>query len=322
MTYGQLIKNDFLNLVLSLYFAVHSLQTRWRSLKDLRKLKEGRSGSGSKRLAPYAHAGDLDFLKPVLEMRETQASWEDSTQGLAPEDESEEAAAEEEQEQFQDNVDKELFVDESRSATNSMNEEDAEPGPSNVSRPLQISSRGSARAGKPMDKILDVVSQMSTKVVENQYEDTAFLTVILGICKQVPPEKKYALRMALMSTAQSFVGEEPTTSSACMQPPQYPPYQQYPHFQSTQYAPPINRPYCDQYGNMLNPSRPRMLHPIPAPTTSTLGPPTTHQLRQPTPSQVPPFLERKYYLRPSVDLPGPTNSSVSRTTETKTYRQL
>ncbi|PIO11307.1 hypothetical protein AB205_0159930, partial [Aquarana catesbeiana] len=315
----------FFNLVFSLYFVVHSLQTRWRNLKDsynryLRKLKEGRSGSGSKRLAPYAHAGDLDFLKPVLEMLETQASWEDSTQGWTQEDESEEAAAAEKQEQFQDNVDKELFVDESRSTTNSMNEEDAEPGPSNVSRPLQRSSRGSARPVKPMDKILDVVSQMSTKIAENQCEDTAFLTVILGICKQVPPEKKYALRMALMSTAQSFVGEWPTTSSPYMQPPlpQYPPYQQYPHFQSTQYAPPINRPYCDQYGNMLNPSRPRMFHPISAPTTSTLGPQTTHQLRQPTPSQVMLFLERKYYPGPSVDFPGPSNSSVSGTTENKT----
>ncbi|PIO27795.1 hypothetical protein AB205_0025280 [Aquarana catesbeiana] len=151
-------------------------------------------------------------------MRETQESWEDSTQGLAPEDESEEAAAEEEQEQFQDNVDKELFVDESRSTTNSINEENAEPGPSNVSRPLRRSSRGSARLVKPMDKILDVVSQMSTKMAESQCEDTAFLTVILGICKQVPSEKRYALRMALISTAQSFVGEGPTTSSHYMQP--------------------------------------------------------------------------------------------------------
>ncbi|PIO34255.1 hypothetical protein AB205_0110290, partial [Aquarana catesbeiana] len=112
-------------------FAVRSLQTRRRSLKDcynryLRKLKEGRSGSSSKTLVPYAHAGDLEFLKPVLEIRGTQASWEDSTQGLPPEDESEEAA-EEEEEQFQDTVDKELFVAERMSSTNSMNEEDAEP---------------------------------------------------------------------------------------------------------------------------------------------------------------------------------------------------
>ncbi|PIO31884.1 hypothetical protein AB205_0154430 [Aquarana catesbeiana] len=102
--------------------------------------------------------GILIFLKPVLEMRETQASWEDSTQGLAPEDEAEEAAEDEEQKEFQDNVDKELFVDESRSTTNSMNGEDAELRPSTVSRPLRRSSRGSARPVKPMDKILDVVS--------------------------------------------------------------------------------------------------------------------------------------------------------------------
>ncbi|PIO37388.1 hypothetical protein AB205_0109090 [Aquarana catesbeiana] len=69
-----------------------------------------------------------------------------------------------------------------------------------------------------MEKMLHVVSQMSTKMAENQCEDTAFLTVILGICKQVPPEKKYALRMALMSTAQSFVSEGPTTSSHICNP--------------------------------------------------------------------------------------------------------
>ncbi|PIO13806.1 hypothetical protein AB205_0064360 [Aquarana catesbeiana] len=85
-------------------------------------------------------------------MQETQTNWEDSTQGLPPEDESEEAAAAVEEEQFQDNVDKELFIDESRSSTNSMNEEDAEPGPSNVFRPLRRSTRGSARAGTPWIK--------------------------------------------------------------------------------------------------------------------------------------------------------------------------
>ncbi|PIO25421.1 hypothetical protein AB205_0027950 [Aquarana catesbeiana] len=121
-----------------------------------------------------------------LEMRKTQVSWEDSTQGLPPEDESGEAAAAGEEEQFQDTVDQELIIDERRSTTNSINEGEAEPGPSKVSRPLQRSTRGSARAGKSMDQILHVVSEMSTKMADNQCEDTAFLSIILGICKQVP----------------------------------------------------------------------------------------------------------------------------------------
>ncbi|XP_077316247.1 uncharacterized protein LOC143935924 [Lithobates pipiens] len=95
------------------------------------KIKRRKEWFWLKKISSICPRRDLEFLKPVLEMRETQARWEDSTQDLPPEDESEEAAAEEE-EQFHDTVDKELFVDESRSSTNSMNEEDAEPGPSSV----------------------------------------------------------------------------------------------------------------------------------------------------------------------------------------------
>ncbi|PIO23042.1 hypothetical protein AB205_0033290, partial [Aquarana catesbeiana] len=58
------------------------IRTRWRSLKDTlqrhRRLeREARSGSGATPKRPYAFARYLDFLKPVLELRNTEASWEE-----------------------------------------------------------------------------------------------------------------------------------------------------------------------------------------------------------------------------------------------------
>ncbi|PIO10756.1 hypothetical protein AB205_0207090 [Aquarana catesbeiana] len=55
------------------------IRTRWRSLKDtLQRLqRESKSGSGAPPKHPYAFARYMDFLKPVLELRNTEASWEE-----------------------------------------------------------------------------------------------------------------------------------------------------------------------------------------------------------------------------------------------------
>ncbi|PIO11172.1 hypothetical protein AB205_0147550 [Aquarana catesbeiana] len=45
--------------------------------KYIRHLKEARSGSGATTRVPYRFAKDLDFLQPIVEMRETEASWEE-----------------------------------------------------------------------------------------------------------------------------------------------------------------------------------------------------------------------------------------------------
>ncbi|PIO14995.1 hypothetical protein AB205_0072920 [Aquarana catesbeiana] len=68
------------------------IRTRWRSLKDTlqrhqRMEREARSGSGPASKRPYAFARYLDFLKSVLELRNTEASWEEE------EEEGEEHAA-------------------------------------------------------------------------------------------------------------------------------------------------------------------------------------------------------------------------------------
>ncbi|PIO27677.1 hypothetical protein AB205_0127790 [Aquarana catesbeiana] len=45
--------------------------------KYIRHLKEARSGSGAAPRVPYMFAKDLDFLQPIVEMMETEASWEE-----------------------------------------------------------------------------------------------------------------------------------------------------------------------------------------------------------------------------------------------------
>ncbi|PIO14673.1 hypothetical protein AB205_0196470 [Aquarana catesbeiana] len=63
-----------------------AIQVRWKGLRDcykryLRKLLEARSGSGSKRVVPYVHAEELEFLRPSMELRETQSSWQVAQEG-------------------------------------------------------------------------------------------------------------------------------------------------------------------------------------------------------------------------------------------------
>ncbi|PIO34460.1 hypothetical protein AB205_0097820, partial [Aquarana catesbeiana] len=58
------------------------ISTRWQSLKDTlqrhqRLEHEAQSGSGAAPKRPYAFTRYLDFLKPVLELRNTEASWEE-----------------------------------------------------------------------------------------------------------------------------------------------------------------------------------------------------------------------------------------------------
>ncbi|PIO30720.1 hypothetical protein AB205_0164400 [Aquarana catesbeiana] len=63
-------------------FAVKALQTRWRSANDsfnshLKKERSMRSGSAAMSFTPYSYAKNLDFLRPILEMRSTDTCWDD-----------------------------------------------------------------------------------------------------------------------------------------------------------------------------------------------------------------------------------------------------
>ncbi|PIO16214.1 hypothetical protein AB205_0220970, partial [Aquarana catesbeiana] len=63
-------------------FAVKALQTRWWSAKDsfniqLKKEWSMRSGSAAKSFTPYSYTKDLEFLRPILEMRSTDTCWDD-----------------------------------------------------------------------------------------------------------------------------------------------------------------------------------------------------------------------------------------------------
>ncbi|XP_073461444.1 uncharacterized protein [Aquarana catesbeiana] len=63
-----------------------AIQVRWKGLRVcykryLRKILEARSGSGSKRVVPYVHAEELEFLRPSMELTETQSSWQVAQEG-------------------------------------------------------------------------------------------------------------------------------------------------------------------------------------------------------------------------------------------------
>lgn len=193
------------------------LQRRWRILKDgyqrfLLQQRKATRGSGAKRTPLYAHGRELEFLRPVLEWRETQASWEDS-----PLD-SEEEEEEEEEEYLEEHASQEEPLGESGSTARAaapMGEEEDEPGPSCAYAPARRAARGSSGSAKLIEELLKVVEKLSQKMDESQDEDVAFTNLITSIARKVPPERKHAMRMALLSIAQSFVdGTYP-----CYQPP-------------------------------------------------------------------------------------------------------
>ncbi|PIO24129.1 hypothetical protein AB205_0041860 [Aquarana catesbeiana] len=58
-----------------------ALQTRWRSTKDsfnsqFKKERSMRSGLAAKSFTLYSYANDLEFLRPILEMRSTDTCWD------------------------------------------------------------------------------------------------------------------------------------------------------------------------------------------------------------------------------------------------------
>ncbi|PIO16019.1 hypothetical protein AB205_0060160, partial [Aquarana catesbeiana] len=190
-----------------------SLQTRWKGLRDcfkhhLRRLNECRSGSGSKRFVPYIHAEELQFLRPFMELRETQSSWEERDYGQRAGGEA--ACAEEGGSQCRS-------AHQSFEATQDTQETNiSEPSPQlelpevqlpqislpDVEQPQvkvprtpmplpQISSRPiGGRINQTMDRFATLKEKMDHKLDALETEESGFGSMVAGMLKKVPKERK------------------------------------------------------------------------------------------------------------------------------------
>ncbi|PIO13830.1 hypothetical protein AB205_0025550, partial [Aquarana catesbeiana] len=262
------------------FFAVSLIQIRWKGLRDcfkryLRKISEARSGSGSKRLVPYVHADELDFLRPHIELRETQSSWEVGEEG-------QEAPLEPQGSQDQHEM-AELPAPELDPSETSVNTP-VTAGPSRVESPgpTQVRLRNSRPAGRHsqnMDRFANLVDRLNQKLDDLESEEHGFGIMVAGMLKKIPEERRNQVKKAVMDLLDASVrNEQPNCSSAMFGPPPpsgpYYPHSNPPPPRTHPYYSPRFHPYSDEYGNVLPYSHPPIPYPSPSPITSTIGAPS------------------------------------------------
>ncbi|XP_073467133.1 uncharacterized protein [Aquarana catesbeiana] len=209
---------------------LHYLQTRWRSMRDayrkyIRHLKEARSGSGAAPRVPYMFAKDLDFLQPIVEMRETEASWEeqdvmDDQLEAQPEDQAQISLEEGPEDLSQIQSSSNLWE------TNP-DEQSAEaiPGPS--SAPAHIALPAKVPRRRPplsqpdiSERLLEMLKNMSEKVDAFLCPDTILALSFVPLIKKVKPERYFEMRSTIEQVLHSF--SEPR-EEASFQVPYVPP---------------------------------------------------------------------------------------------------
>ncbi|PIO41144.1 hypothetical protein AB205_0192630 [Aquarana catesbeiana] len=264
-------------------------------------MNDARSGSATKRVVPYIHADELEFLRPFMDLRETQFSWEVRDEG---QEESQEAATQEAASQEAGgslSLDHSLLED--SEAAQESNQGEAS---SNIQQPAQPIRLRSQRRSRPprgrhsdnMDRFAELVERMNQKLEDLQSEDQGFGLMGAGMLQKIPQERKHAVKKAVMDLLEASMRNEPSMPTSPMfgPPPPSGHYYTYPNPplpRTHPYYPPRFRMYSNEYGNAMNPAHPPIPYLSPSPIPSTIGAPGYQQFSQhsnnfpPTPSPRP-----------------------------------
>ncbi|XP_077347917.1 uncharacterized protein LOC143996625 [Lithobates pipiens] len=300
------------------------LQTRWKGLRDcfkrhLRRLHEGRSGSGSRRFVPYVHAEELQFLLPFMEPRETQSSWgegqqsrrEASSQPLheaasaganldVPVHEPLEAADEiflppSPQHDLQIASSQQVELQQvSQLDLPNVEQPQVEQSP-NQRAPLLRSSRpvGGSRGAQTMERFANLMDRLDRKLETLETEESAFGVMVASMRKRVPDGRKNLVRKDIMDILEANMITPNSTNQSVMLPnPPCPPGPYYnmpnpPPPRTHPYYPPRFRPYTDEYGNALTSANAPIPYPSPSPIFSSHDVPNNPILMPSTPSPMP-----------------------------------
>ncbi|PIO24478.1 hypothetical protein AB205_0058280, partial [Aquarana catesbeiana] len=269
------------------------IRIRWRSLKDTLQRHQGlqreaRSGSGAPPKRPYAFARYMDFLKPVLELRNKEASWEE-------EEEEEEGEEEEHAPSVDDNegvsfactnqedssmeVQGELIEVHESSAQEPDNEDTDVSTPSSR-RQRQASTfcrKKSSRAAEQVEdqdqtkKLLHIVSGITEQIDTQRCPHTMFVISLVPLLKEVLPDHYFNMRIAVQHCIHSFTVPRHVSVPTHESP-------------STQIFTPMSsasntapNPYPSSFGehsSMYETPRSRIPYPIPSPVDSVISPPS------------------------------------------------
>ncbi|PIO14764.1 hypothetical protein AB205_0022960, partial [Aquarana catesbeiana] len=260
---------------------VASLQTRWKGLRDcfkrhLRRLHECRSGSGSKRFVPYVHAEELQFLWPFMELRETQASWEEGDNGqraggeaaCAVEGGSQCLSAHQSLEASEDTQETNISepytqlelpeVQLTQIALPDVKQPQVEEPPTRRPLPQRSSRPIGGRINQTMDCFATLMEKLDHKLDALETEESGFGSMVAGMLKKVPWERKNFVKKAVMDILEANMQSNPATDQSSIfahPPPPSGPYYDFPNPtppRTHHYYPPSFCPYTDNYFNTLN----------------------------------------------------------------------
>ncbi|XP_077345472.1 uncharacterized protein LOC143989270 [Lithobates pipiens] len=195
------------------------IQMRWCSLKNtyrkyLREEHERRSRAAETQKQLYVLARYLEFLKPVLELRSTQASWEQEEDEDDDDDDDEE---EEGEAMVCSNA--ELSLEQhalAKSLTPPSSPHLPEPKGAEPSTSTSGSHRSTAlsrrsatrpRRAENMDRahsLLNIVSGISEQMNAQRCPDTLFALSLVPLFKEVIPDRYFEMRMAVQNCIHSF----------------------------------------------------------------------------------------------------------------------
>ncbi|PIO13855.1 hypothetical protein AB205_0181290 [Aquarana catesbeiana] len=221
--------------------------------KNIRHLKEARSDSGAAPRVPYMFAKDLDFLQPIVEMRETEASWEEQDVmdvQLEAQPEAQDQICVEEGPEDLSQIQTSSNLWETNTDEQSAVAE-AIPGPSsapaNIVLPAKVPRRRPPLSQPDIgEHLLEMLKNMSEKVDAFLCPDTILALSFVPLIKKVKPERYFEMRRIIEQVLHSFSEprEEASFQVPYVPPPRpplnYPRYVHYPeqHHQPYPYNPP------------------------------------------------------------------------------------
>ncbi|PIO37102.1 hypothetical protein AB205_0213760 [Aquarana catesbeiana] len=223
---------------------LHYLQTRWRSMRDayrkyIRHLKEARSGSGAAPRVPYMFARDLDFLQPIVEMRETEASWEEQD---VMDDQLEGQPEAQAQISFEEGTKDFTQIQSSLNLWERNPDEqsavaEAIPGPSSAPTHIVLPAKVPQRRPPLLqpdvsERLLEMLKNMSEKVDAFLCPDTILAFSFVPLIKKVKPERYFEMRSTIEQLLHSSQPREEASFKAPYVPPPRPPlnYPRYVHY--------------------------------------------------------------------------------------------
>ncbi|PIO23474.1 hypothetical protein AB205_0143640 [Aquarana catesbeiana] len=261
------------------------IRTRWRSLKDTlqrhqRLQRESRSGSGAPPKHPYAFARYMDFLKPVLELRNTEASWEEEgeeEEAHAPsvdDDEGVSFACTNQKDSSMELQGELIEVHESSAQERDNEVTDVSTPSSRRQRQASASHRKkSSRAAEQVEdqdqtnKLLNIVLGITEQIDAQRCPHTMFAISLVPLLKEVLPDHYFNMRIAVPHCIHSFT--VPRHVSVPMH-----------DIPSPQIFTPISsapNPYPSSFAepsSIYETPRSRIAYPIPSAVASVISPPS------------------------------------------------